>query len=98
MQGPTAAPTSPTRSQIRHPRETDTADAVHQPSHHRAGGGVARPTGRSSSQSWSAIPCLGKRPQSLKLPPVCPSKQKTNKPLTWSPLTESNRRPSPYHE
>ena len=38
-----------------------------------------------------------------KLPPHLPPDQKTsavphtNKPLPWSPLTESNRRPSPYH-
>ena len=51
-----------------------------------------------------ALPDVGESHRILRnCPPICPSEQRSprfrvrNKPLTWSPLTESNRRPSPYH-
>ncbi len=50
-----------------------------------------------SPQRWACLPV------GADCPPTCPPHYRglrfciRNRPLTWSPLTESNRRPAPYH-
>jgi hypothetical protein len=58
---------------------------------------------RDLRANFRPLPDGRESPDSGNCPSICPPEQRgprfrvRSKPLTWSPLTESNRRPSPYH-